>query len=194
MDCKKSAAPDGAGARRAANPAPRTRPRAAAGGSQEENLTCAQVLAKYSAGPQTGVFTDGAANPNPGPGGWGAVFVREGQIVDEKCCHEPATTNNRMELVALINGFQLVPKGEKQIVYTDSQLCVNTITVWAKGWERAGWKRKGGEIKNLELIKQLYALQKERPELTLQWIAAHSGNRWNEYADALATAYRRSER
>jgi ribonuclease HI len=199
LDCKKRTAGADAKRRPAAQAAARTRPSAsrAAGserGSFEENLTCSQVLAKYSGGPQTGVFTDGASHPNPGPGGWGAVFVRDGQIVAERHDADPSTTNNRMELKALIEGFKLVPVGERQTVYTDSQLCVNTITVWAKGWEKAGWKRKAGPIKNLELVQELYALQQQRPELRLEWIAAHSGNRWNEYADALATAYRRSEK
>ena len=169
--------------------------RAARGGSsREENLTVAEVLAKYSAGPLDGVFTDGAAEPNPGPGGWGVVYVKNNVIVAEKYGHEPHTTNNRMELRALIEGCALVGNGDGAVLYTDSQLCVNTITQWAKGWEARGWKRKGGEIKNLELVQELYAEFKKRPELDLRWIAAHSGNRWNEYADSLATAYRRQIR
>lgn len=171
--------------------APATR---SAASSREENLTTEEVLAKYTAGPKDGVFTDGAAEPNPGPGGWGAVYVVNDQVVAERYGHEPHTTNNRMELSALIAGVSLVPPGTKAIIYTDSQLCVNTITQWAKGWEKAGWKRKGGPIKNLELVQELYALFKSRPELELRWIAAHSGNRWNEYADSLATAYRRTKR
>jgi ribonuclease HI len=162
--------------------------------SREENLTVAEVLAKYTNGPKDGVFTDGAAEPNPGAGGWGAVYVAGDRVVDERWGHEPHTTNNRMELSALISGCALVPEGTKAVLYTDSQLCVSTINEWAKGWEARGWKRKGGEIKNLELVQELYAICQRRPELELRWIAAHSGNRWNEYADALATAYRRSVR
>jgi ribonuclease HI len=198
MSCKKRTAPATSPKTAAPKKAKTHTSKAHASGLRslagEENLTCAEVLAKYTAGPDTGVFTDGAAHPNPGAGGWGAVFVRKGEIVAECCDHEPDTTNNRMELTALIAGFKLVPPGESALVYTDSQLCVNTITKWAKGWERAGWKRKGGEIKNLDLVQELYALSLKRPELKLHWIAAHSGNRWNEYADALATAYRRSQR
>lgn len=164
------------------------------GASREENLSVAEVLAKYTNGPKDGVFTDGAADPNPGPGGWGAVFVIGDQVVEERWGNEPHTTNNRMELCALLAGCALVPEGTRAVVYTDSQLCVSTITEWAKSWEARGWRRKGGEIKNLELVKQAYALFQRRPELELRWIAAHAGNRWNEYADALATAYRRSKR
>lgn len=164
------------------------------GATREEGLTTEEVLAKYSEGPSDGVFTDGASHPNPGPGGWGAVYVKANQIADEAYGHEPHTTNNRMELAALLAGCRLVPKGEKATVWTDSQLCVNTITKWAAGWEQNSWKRKSGAIKNLDLVQQLYALCRERPELELRWIPAHSGYRWNEYADALATAYRRNKK
>jgi ribonuclease HI len=137
------------------------------------------------------VFTDGAAHPNPGAGGWGAVYVVKNQIVAQARGAESPTTNNRMELTALIAGYQLVPAGEATTIMTDSQLCVDTINRWAPSWEKNGWKRKGGSIKNLELVKELYALARARPELELRWIKSHNGYRWNEYADALATAYRR---
>jgi len=176
----------------AARPAARPAMRSASG--REENLTAEEVLAKYTAGPTDGVFTDGAAEPNPGPGGWGVVFVRDNQVVEERCGHEPHTTNNRMELRALIEGCALLAPGTAAVLYTDSLLCVNTISKWAEGWEARGWKRKGGEIKNLELVQELYAVLAKRPELELRWIAAHAGNRWNEYADSLATAYRRKNR
>ncbi|HUH08836.1 MAG TPA: ribonuclease H [Egibacteraceae bacterium] len=168
------------------------RPRRRVGGVVEENLTIEQVLARYDGGPQDGVFTDGSAHPNPGPGGWGAVYVANGQVIAQSHGHEPRTTNNRMELTALIAGFGLVPDGTPATVYTDSRLCVDTITKWAPGWERQGWKRKGGEVQNLDLVKELYALSKARPEIDLAWIPAHAGNRWNEYADSLSTAYRRA--
>ncbi len=183
------------GAPRKRTPTPRERPAArSAASSREENLSLSEVLAKYTAGPKDGVFTDGAADPNPGPGGWGAVYVIGDQVQTERFGHEPHTTNNRMELSALIAGVALVPSGTKAVVYTDSQLCVSTVTEWAAGWEARGWKRKSGEIKNLELVKELYGIFKHRPELELRWIAAHSGYRWNEYADSLATAYRRTRR
>ena len=163
------------------------------GSAREENLTATQVLAKYTSGPTEGVFTDGSSEPNPGPGGWGAVYVTNDTVAAEAYDYDPATTNNRMELTALIAGCGLVPLGKKTTLYTDSRLCVDTVNTWAKGWEAKGWKKKGGEIKNLQLVQELYGILKKRPELTVAWIAAHSGNRWNEYADALATAYRRKE-
>ncbi len=159
----------------------------------EENLTVAEVLAKYSEGPTDGVFTDGSAHPNPGPGVWGAVYVVGGEVVAFDHGASPQTTNNRMELTALIHGFDLVPEVTPATVYTDSKLAVDTITKLAPGWERNGWKRKGGAVQNLDLVKVLYAKARARPELTLQWIAGHSGSRWNEYADSLSTAYLRDE-
>lgn len=165
----------------------------ARGHTAEEHLTLAQVLARYDRGPAEGVFTDGSASPNPGPGGWGAVYVRDGQVVDQAHGHDSATTNNRMELTALIAGYDLVPAGVATTLHSDSKLAVDTITQWAPGWERNGWKRRSGPIQNLDLVQALYAKARARPELRLQWIRAHVGNRWNEYADSLSTAYLRTE-
>jgi len=168
----------------------RKRPRSA---SREENLSVAEVLAKYTDGPSTGVFTDGGSHPNPGPGGWGMVWVEDGEIREQAYAHDPQTTNNRMELTALIAAFKSLPEDAEVVVYTDSRLCVDTITQWAPGWERKGWKRKGDPLKNLDLVKELLALYRTHPGCKLEWIAAHSGHRWNEYADSLASAWRRSE-
>jgi ribonuclease HI len=163
------------------------------GSSREEDLTLAQVLEKYEDGPQDGVFTDGSSHPNPGPGGWGMVWVEGGEVREQLHGEDPDTTNNRMELKALIEAFKLLPEDADVTVHTDSRLCVDTITKWAPGWERKGWKKKGGPIKNLELVKELLALARAHPRAKLEWIEAHSGNRWNEYADSLASAWRRDE-
>jgi ribonuclease HI len=151
------------------------------------------VLEKYEAGPRDGVFTDGSSIPNPGPGGWGMVWVEDGEIKAEAHGHEVDTTNNRMELTALIAGYRALPTDASATVYTDSRLCVDTINKWAPSWERAGWKRKGAPLKNLDLIKELLRLARAHPGCTLRWIASHSGYRWNEYADSLATAWLRDE-
>ena len=158
----------------------------------EENLTPAEVLAKYTKGPDSGVFTDGSASPNPGPGGWGMVWVEKGEIMAEGHGHEAHTTNNRMELTALIEAYKALPEDARVTVHSDSRLCVNTITLWAPNWERNGWKRKGDPLKNLALVKELLALYRAHPHCKLVWIASHSGDRWNEYADSLATAWMRS--
>ena len=160
---------------------------------REEGLTLAQVLEKYDGGPATGVFTDGSASPNPGPGGWGVVWVEDGEVRHSDHGHEAQTTNNRMELTALIAAYRHLPEDAAVPVYTDSRLCVDTITKWAPGWERNGWRRKGAPLKNLDLVKELLRLTRARPKAPLEWIAAHSGYRWNEYADSLATAWMREE-
>jgi ribonuclease HI len=161
--------------------------------SYRSSLSIAEVLRRFKNGPQTGVFTDGGAQPNPGPGGWGFVYVVDGKVVDSRHGHSPATTNNRMELTALIEAYRSLPLDADVDVYSDSNLCVQTVNQWAKGWERNGWKRKTGPIANLELVQALYDEQKKRANVRLKWIKAHNGWLWNEYADSLASAWARTE-
>jgi ribonuclease HI len=161
----------------------------AGGGS----ATVAEVLRKYREGPQSGVFTDGGARPNPGPGGWGYVYVDNGTVINQDHGYVEHTTNNRMELMALINAYRSLPNDSKTVVYSDSNLCVQTINVWARSWKANGWSRKSGPIANLELVQELYAEAGKRPGVTLQWIKAHNGWLWNEYADALSSAWTRPE-
>jgi ribonuclease HI len=160
--------------------------RPAASGAQ---LTTEQARALPASGPDSGLFTDGGCIPNPGPGGWGAVYVVDGEVVAEDHGHDPDTTNNRMELTAIARGIELVPVGTPCTVWSDSNLAVRTLTEWAAGWERRGWKRKSGPVENLDLVKPLYEAVEARPELELRWIKAHAGHRWNEYADALANTW-----
>ena len=136
--------------------------------------------------PSSGVFTDGSCVPNPGPGGWGVVYVENDAIVGELHGSGGVTTNNRMELLALIRAVDLVPHGTSAVVYSDSNLAVRTINEWAASWEKRGWRRKTGAVENLDLVKEAFAAFKSRPELKLVWIRAHVGHRWNEYADELA--------
>lgn len=160
--------------------------------SKRRDMTTDEVLSSFREGPRTGVFTDGAAEGNPGPGGWGAVLVVDDEVIAQDFGSEPHTTNNRMELTAMIAGLRMVPHDAEIDVYTDSRLVADTLTEWAAGWEARGWrKRSSGPIANLELVKEAYALTRQRPNARIRWIPAHSGYRWNEYADALATAYRR---
>lgn len=180
LDCRN---PSGS-----ATDAARNRPSA----SKNRDLTIAEVLASFREGPQTGVFTDGASEGNPGPGGWGAVLVVDGQVIAQDFGSESHTTNNRMELKAMIAGLEMLPPDTPTDVYTDSQLVVNILTKWAEGWKAKGWKKKSpGPIANLELVQEAYALTRAKPNARIRWIKAHSGSRWNEYADSLATAYRR---
>lgn len=140
----------------------------------------------------SGVFTDGSATPNPGPGGWGAVYVLDDRIVAEAHGRDPHTTNNRMELTALLRGIELVPVGTPTVLWSDSNLAVQTINEWAAGWERRGWRRRTGPVENLDLVRPLYEALRERRELRVAWVKAHAGDRWNEYADRLAARYRSS--
>ncbi|MEX0786826.1 MAG: ribonuclease H [Dehalococcoidia bacterium] len=147
-------------------------------------------MQRFTAGPKTGLFTDGFCEPNPGRGGWGAVRVTNDAVVEERCGGEPETTNNRMELKAIIEAYKMLTSDEQATIYTDSQLCLNTITKWAVGWERNGWVRKNGKkrepVKNLELVREAYELAQLHPSVRIEWLEGHAGNRWNEYADALS--------
>jgi ribonuclease HI len=156
-----------------------------------QNLPVAEVLKRYTGGPDTGVFTDGSCYGNPGPGGWGAVYVKAGQVMGQDHGHDKHTTNNRMELCGLIAAYKMLPVEEEISIYTDSNLCVQTINEWAHAWKARGWKRKTGPIANLELIQELYELAQSHPKAKLTWIKAHNGQRWNEYADSLANAWAR---
>ena len=158
-----------------------------------KSLTTKEVLQKYSAGPDTGVFTDGGCIPNPGRGGWGFVYVINGTIIDQKWGTAEETTNNRMELTGLIEAFKRIPADEPITLYSDSNLCVQTINLWAHSWAKAGWKRKTGPIANVELVQELYELARIKKLAKLEWIKAHNGWLWNEYADSLSAAWTRSE-
>lgn len=184
LDCRDRAG----GALSSSSKKPVARPSA----SKNRDFSVAEVLATFHDGPQTGVFTDGSSEGNPGPGGWGAVLVVDGQVVAQDYGSEAHTTNNRMELRAMIAGLQMLPPDVEAVVYSDSQLVVNILNEWAAGWRANGWKKKTkGPIANLELVQEAYEMKQKRPKAKIEWIRAHSGYRWNEYADALATAYRR---
>lgn len=135
-----------------------------------------------------GIFTDGGSRGNPGRGGWGFVHVENDKIIHEAWGGEDHTTNNRMELTAIIEALKYI--GNKDItLYSDSQLCVNTYNEWMAGWKRKGWKKKTGPVANLELVQQLDQLKSECPKVKIAWLKAHVGITWNEYADDLANKY-----
>ena len=118
------------------------------------------------------------------------MYVLDDEVVAEASGYGGETTNNRMELEALILGVDLVPEGTPTTVYSDSNLAVRTVNEWAAGWERNGWKRKSGPVENLDLVQRAYRAFRARPELELVWIKAHVGFRWNEYAVELANRAR----
>ena len=136
------------------------------------------------------IYTDGSAVPNPGEGGWAAVWVDDGRIVREAHGSASEMTNNRMELSALAGALEMAPEDAEIEIVTDSELCVRTITEWAPKWRDAGWRRRRGSIANLELVKRVLELYERHPRCRLRWTRGHAGHRWNEYADRRANEAR----
>jgi iron complex transport system ATP-binding protein len=133
------------------------------------------------------IYTDGACSGNPGPGGWG-VLVRAGSIERELCGGEPATTNNRMELLAVIEALQSLTGPVTARVYTDSQYVQKGISEWIHSWKQRGWKTAGKEpVKNEDLWRRLDALASGH-QLEWHWVRGHNGHPENERVDALARA------
>ncbi len=133
------------------------------------------------------IFTDGACSGNPGPGGWGAI-LRSGETEKELCGGEPATTNNRMEMMAVIEALQSLKRPVQARVHTDSQYVQKGISEWIHGWKRRGWKTASKEpVKNEDLWRRLDALASAH-ELEWHWVKGHAGHVDNERADALARA------
>ncbi len=136
-------------------------------------------------------YTDGACSGNPGPGGWGALLIaRDGDaVVKERDLKggEAHTTNNRMELLAAINALEALVGPSTLTVVTDSSYVKDGITKWIYGWKAKGWKKKGGEIKNIDLWQRLDAAR-DRHDVTWKWVKGHAGHPENERADELARA------
>jgi iron complex transport system ATP-binding protein len=131
------------------------------------------------------IYTDGACSGNPGPGGWG-VLLRIGTAETELCGGEPATTNNRMELLAVIEALQSLAQPVEARVYTDSQYVQKGISEWIHSWKRRGWKTAGKEpVKNEDLWRRLDALASGH-KLEWHWVRGHNGHPENERVDALA--------
>lgn len=131
------------------------------------------------------MYTDGACSGNPGPGGWGVLIQRDGK--EERLCGgDPATTNNRMELLAAIKGLEAMPEGTAVTLYTDSTYVKNGVTSWVAGWKRNGWRTAAKKpVKNQDLWEPLDALATAR-DVTWKWVKGHAGDPGNEEADRLA--------
>ena len=134
------------------------------------------------------LYTDGSASPNPGPGGF--AVIEGGKPV--ALGSEKDSTNIRMEGKALIAALDYLG-GDEAEIYTDSEFWINVITKWAPGWEQRGWTKKSGEIKNLDIVKELYAAYKIG-QSTLIWVRGHVGEEGNELADEWANRARAGER
>ena len=131
------------------------------------------------------LFTDGACRGNPGPGGWGAL-LRFGDKEKTLCGGERHTTNNRMELMAAIEGLKALKETCSVSLTTDSQYVRKGITEWMKGWKKNGWKTAAKKpVKNEDLWRELDE-QTARHQVSWHWVKGHSGHRENEIADQLA--------
>jgi ribonuclease HI len=131
------------------------------------------------------IFTDGACSGNPGPGGWGAI-LRMGEREKELSGGEPATTNNRMELMGVISGLEALKRPCTVTIYTDSKYVLDGATKWIHGWKKNGWRTADKKpVKNVELWQRLEAARVSH-KLEWIWVKGHSGHAENERADELA--------
>ena len=128
---------------------------------------------------QITIYTDGSCLRNPGPGGWGAIVLRDKVEPERLSGGHPYTTNNRMEMTAAIKGLEAAPTGAAVAVYSDSQYLINTMSL--------NWKRR----KNHDLWQQLDSLSEER-YVTWFWVRGHDGDLWNTEADRLAVSAAKS--
>lgn len=127
-------------------------------------------------------YTDGSAEPNPGPGGWAVIDADTKQPI--LTGSNPQTTNIRMEGTAILNAIKSA-SNEPCEIHTDSEFWVNVLTKWAPTWQKNGWRKKSGEIKNLELVQELYELY-QKSDVKLVWVKGHAGTELNELADFYA--------
>ncbi len=131
------------------------------------------------------IYTDGACSGNPGPGGWGAILMF-GEKTKEICGGEPATTNNRMELMAAIQALETLTRPCKVELHTDSQYVMKGISEWIHAWKRRGWRTSDNKpVKNDDLWRRLDEAR-QRHDVQWRWVKGHAGHEHNERADALA--------
>jgi ribonuclease HI len=133
------------------------------------------------------IYTDGACKGNPGPGGWG-VLLQSGAVRKELFGGELATTNNRMEMMAVIEALKALKRPCKVILHLDSQYVLKGITEWIHGWKAKGWRTAAKEpVKNADLWQAMDALvQSGGHDIDWRWVKGHAGDAGNERADALA--------
>ncbi len=132
------------------------------------------------------IFTDGACKGNPGPGGWGAI-LRMGQHEKELSGSDPSTTNNRMEMTAVIRALNALTEPCEVTLCTDSRYVIDGITKWVAGWKRNGWVNASKQpVRNADLWHDLIEAAK-RHRVRWEWVRGHDGHAENERADKLAS-------
>ena len=138
------------------------------------------------------IYTDGSCDPNPGPGGWAALIIRNGR---EKMISgsETHSTNNRMELTAAIKALKEIAPDCTVQLHTDSQYLKKGVTEWMVNWKARNWKRKGGKLANVDLWKKLSKEIEDR-QIEWKWVRAHAGNRLNTKVDMEARAIARGRK
>jgi ribonuclease HI len=134
--------------------------------------------------PYVTIYSDGACDPNPGPGGWAVLLIYD-QREKVLSGSERQTTNNRMELTAAVNGLQSLKRPCQVDFYTDSQYLKRGITEWLPGWRKRNWSRKGGVLANVDLWQALDAAMKPHT-VSWRWVRGHAGHPQNARVDRLA--------
>lgn len=134
--------------------------------------------------PHVTIYTDGACDPNPGPGGWAALLRSKDQEKILTGSH-PDTTNNRMELTAAIEALNALNRPCRIDFYTDSNYLKRGITEWMPRWQARNWRRKGGKLANVDLWKALEQAIRQHA-ITWHWVKGHAGDRDNQRVDQLA--------
>ena len=140
------------------------------------------------------IYTDGSSLGNPGPGGWGSVFVEGAKIIKELGGFDKDTTNNRMELMAVIETLKYISKNHKKdsiTIFADSSYVLTGITSWIFNWEKNGWRTANKkEVLNQDLWKELISLIRNYDnKINWEKVKGHSGHVYNDRADEIATTY-----
>ena len=133
------------------------------------------------------IWTDGACSGNPGPGGWG-VLIKNNNTIEELSGSEANTTNNRMEMIAVINALKSINSNKRIVIFTDSKYVKDGINSWINNWKINNWKNsQKKDVKNKDLWQELDILTKKY-DIQWKWVKGHSGNIENDIADRLATS------
>lgn len=130
------------------------------------------------------IYTDGACDPNPGPGGW-AALIKSSRGEQTLTGSEPHTTNNRMELTAAVKALQSLPVASHVVLYTDSTYLMRGITEWLPNWIKRNWRTTTGKVLNRDLWEELLAATQNQ-QVEWHWLRGHAGQHHNERVDRLA--------